>query len=166
MDIFSHALWGGVTVGRKNAKYFLWAALISIFPDAVSFGVLMIARILGLVSGPDWSSGHPNVHQIPSFVNILYNISHSLIIFGLVFLIVWFFLKKPFWPLLAWGLHILIDIPSHSSAFFPTPFLWPVSNFKINGISWGEPVVFIPNLIFLILLYSAWGISYYREKHK
>jgi hypothetical protein len=45
------------------------------------------------------------------------------------------------WILAAWGLHILIDIPTHSLALFPTPFLWPVSDFKVNGIGWDNPII-------------------------
>jgi hypothetical protein len=38
---------------------------------------------------------------------------------------------------LAWLGHILVDIPTHSKRFFPTPFLWPISDYKVDGISWG-----------------------------
>jgi membrane-bound metal-dependent hydrolase YbcI (DUF457 family) len=98
---------------------------------------------------------------IPQYVDILYNFTHSLVIFALVFLLVWFFLKKPYWLLCAWALHILIDIPSHSLAFFPTPFLWPVSNFKIDGIGWGDPIIFFPNVALLVVLYA---IFWYHKK--
>ena len=163
MDVFSHALWGGVVAGRKNKSYFWWAFGLGLFPDAASFGILMVARILGIAQGPDFSNGHPDMSQIPHFVSVLYNITHSFITFGLVFLLIWFLLKKPFWPLMAWGFHIFLDIPSHSYQFFPTPFLWPISNFEINGINWGENIVFIPNVIFLILLYLVWGISWWKK---
>lgn len=163
MDVFSHALWGGVVAGRKSKKYFWWAFGLGLFPDAASFGILMIARILGLAQGLDFSSGVPDANLVPNFVHVLYNISHSFVTFGVIFLLVWLILKKPFWPLLAWGFHILLDIPSHSFEFFPTPFLWPVSNFMINGISWGENIVFVPNVIFLILLYVVWGVSWWKK---
>lgn len=163
MDVFSHALWGGVVAGRKSKKYFWWAFGIGLFPDAASFGILMVARILGLANSLDFSNGHPDASLVPQFVHILYNFTHSFITFGLVFLLVWWLLKKPFWPLLAWGFHILLDIPSHSFEFFPTPFLWPFSNFMINGISWGENIVFVPNVIFLILLYAVWGASWWKK---
>lgn len=160
MDVISHGLWGGIAIGRKKTNYFWWAFFISMFPDISSFGVLMVVRIFGLAKDPNLSKAHLGV---PDFINVLYNISHSLFVFGLVFLIVWILYKNPFWPLLAWGLHILIDIPSHSFAFFPTPFLWPFSDFKVNGISWGEPIIFLPNLILLLSLYSVWGVNYWKN---
>jgi len=44
--------------------------------------------------------------------------------------------------------------------------LWPVSSFEINGIAWGQPIVFIPNVIFIILLYLVWGVSWWKNKNK
>ena len=163
MDIISHGLWGGAAFGRKNKRDFFLAFLFGFMPDFFSFGMLFIYRIflrLGASNPPDAILAPPHL-PVPIFVYNLYNITHSLIIFTLVFGIVWFLMKKPFWPILAWGLHILVDIPSHSFDFFPTPFLWPVSDFKINGISWGNPFIFFPNVVLLIIVY---GFLYYKKK--
>lgn len=158
MDIISHGLWGGIAVGRKNKKQFWLSFLFGILPDLFSFGILSAFTILGLSSGPDWNNGPPDMNVIPSFVSYLYNITHSLIIFALVFGLVWLIRKKPFLPLLAWGLHVLVDIPSHSFKFFPTPFLWPISDFTVNGIGWGQPAVFFPDVILLAVCYFGWWV--------
>ncbi|MCP4420866.1 MAG: hypothetical protein GY805_30010 [Chloroflexi bacterium] len=45
------------------------------------------------------------------------------------------------WPgklMAAWGLHILVDIPTHSRRQWGPRFLWPFSNFAVDGISWAE----------------------------
>jgi len=55
----------------------------------------------------------------------------------------------------AWVLHICMDIPTHGTAFFPTPFLWPVSDFHVDGMPWSTPIIFIPNVLLLAVLY-AW----------
>ena len=159
MDIFSHGLWGGIMFGRKNRRDFISVFIISLLPDIISFGPSFILMFLGLSVQPDWSGGPPPLSAIPSHVFALYNVTHSFLIFFLVFLFIWALRKKPFWPLGAWGLHILIDIPSHSFDFFPTPFLWPLSDFKINGLDWFRPVVFFPNLILLVIFYS-WFLIY------
>jgi len=159
MDIVSHGLWGGVAFGRKSKKNYWQAFLFGVMPDLLSFGIFPAADVLGLVSGPDFRHGITNQALIPQFVYVLYNITHSLLIFGLIFGLVWFIVKKPFWPLLAWGLHILIDIPTHSAEFFPTPVLWPVSDFHIDGISWGNPIIFYPDLILLAGCYLLWWIN-------
>jgi len=158
MDIVSHGLYGGVAFGRKSRKLYLWAFGFGIMPDLFSFGIFTAGNILGLVSGPDWGSGLPNPETIPQFVHILYNITHSLVVFAVVFGLVWLLRKKLFIPILAWGLHILVDIPTHSAAFFPTPFLWPISNVAIDGVNWGQPVIFYPDIAILVLAYFLWWV--------
>lgn len=166
MDIISHGLWGGGVFGRKSRKLFWLAFSFGIAPDLFSFGIFFFHRILirfGIVSGDMPQSFHPGSITLPTYVQPLYNFTHSLIIFLAIFFIVWLIKKKPFWEISAWGFHILIDIPSHSSAFFPTPFLWPVSDFHIDGISWGTPIIYIPNLVLLALLYTWF---FYSRKKK
>lgn len=121
--------------------------------------------ILGFVDRPNFGVGPHDPNSFPSIIYILYNITHSLIIFGAIFLIVWMILKKPFLPLFAWGIHIILDIFTHSFEFFPTPFLWPISNFKIDAWIWGSYWIFIPNVILLIILYS-WFFINKRRKNK
>lgn len=163
MDIISHGLWGGVVFGRKNRKTFWQALGFGILPDLLSFGLFTIADVLGMVSGPDWGKGHPDPSSIPQIIHTLYNFTHSFIVFAGVFGLVWIFRRKPFLPMFAWGLHILLDIPTHSTSFFPTPFLFPVSDFVVNGISWGQPIIFYPNITFLFLCYLFWYL-YDRKK--
>lgn len=164
MDIISHGLWGSIAVGRKNKKQFWLSFLFGILPDLFSFGIFSAFTILGLSSGPDWNNGPPDMHIIPSFVSHLYNVTHSLVIFVLVFGLVWLVRKKTFLPLLAWGLHVLVDIPSHSFKFFPTPFLWPISDFAVNGVSWGSPYIFYPNVILLAVCYVGWWVLRKKDK--
>lgn len=153
MDVISHGLWGGILVGRKNKKEFLTAFAFGVGPDVLSFGIFTAMTVLGLASGPDWSGGPPDPRLIPQYVHMLYNITHSLLVFLFVFVLVWAFRKRPFLPMLAWAFHILLDIPTHSTDFFATPFLWPISEYRINGIPWGHPYIFFPNLILLVGFY-------------
>ncbi|MCX6780078.1 MAG: hypothetical protein NT034_02775 [Candidatus Magasanikbacteria bacterium] len=121
-------------------------------PDLFSFGILTVATTLGLSPRPDWG-GHPSNASVPTYVHSLYNITHSLVIFAAIFAVVWMVRRKPFLPMLAWGLHILFDIPTHSTDFFPTPFLWPFSSFKVNGVPWSHPIIFFPEIILLAIFY-------------
>ena len=91
-------------------------------------------------------------------------ISHSLIAFSIIFILVWLLRKSIFLPLVAWGIHIIIDIPTHSIELFPTPFLWPLSNFKFDGIAWDTPVVLITNAVLLLVLYGLWFMKYRQSK--
>jgi hypothetical protein len=79
----------------------------------------------------------------------LYQYSHSLVIWAAVFIIVWIVSRRPRWELLGWALHILIDIPSHVIDFYPTPFLFPISEYRFPyGIQWS-------NMWYMIINYSA-----------
>jgi len=153
MDIISHGLWGSIAFGRKNRRSFWLAFLFGILPDFLAFAPFFITRVVGR-GGERLALGEPpNPLTIPDYVYAVYNISHSLIIFSLIFLTLWIIFRRPIWEFSAWGLHILFDIPTHSTAFFPTPFLWPVSDLQVNGHSWGDPIIFIPNVLLLATLY-------------
>lgn len=164
MDVISHGLWGGIAFGRKNKKDFWWSFGLGVMPDLLSFGIFTAMRALGLVSGPDWGNGVPSNDSIPAYVHSLYNVTHSLIVFAVVFALVTFVRRKPFWPMLAWCLHIFMDIPTHSTRFFATPFLWPISTYQVNGVPWSHPMIFFPDIILLLILY--FWIFFYKKRRK
>ncbi len=124
------------------------------------------AAVLGLSEKPDFSNGTPPESTIPQYVHYLYNVTHSFIVFLAVFFLIWLLLKRPLWELAAWGLHVLVDVPTHSYKFFPTPILWPLFDWKFNGWQWTTPTILIPNFVLLSLLY-AWYLSQpYRTKRR
>ena len=154
MDIISHGLWGGVILGRENKRNFWWSFLIGLSPDLLSFGVFTVMTILGFASGLDWSAGPPPENLVPAYVHTLYDITHSLIVFALVFFAVWLVRKKPFLPLLAWGIPVFMDIFTHSTQFFPTPFLWPLfDNIRFKGVPWSHPAIFLTDVVLLLVFY-------------
>ena len=155
MDIVSHGLWGGIAFGRKDRPSFGLACFFGVLPDLFSFGPFHVAVLLGFAERPRFSPEPPDPSLIPAYVHRLYNVTHSLVVFLAVFALLWVVCRKPIWEAFAWGLHILLDVFTHSYRFFPTPFLWPISDFKIDGWPWGMRAIFIPNVIFLALLY-AW----------
>lgn len=161
MDIISHGLYGGIAFGRRSRLSYWKAFFIGILPDLSSFGLFFFISILGISSGPDTQFGPPDPSSIPNYVHTLYDISHSFIVAFSVIGIVWLVTRKVIIELFAWPLHILIDIPTHSSEFFPTPFLWPLSDVTVNGVSWGTPYIFFSNIVLLVTLYS---VSYIRRR--
>jgi membrane-bound metal-dependent hydrolase YbcI (DUF457 family) len=164
MDFISHALWGGISFGRRSKKAFCLAAGLSVMPDFLTEGLFFILYLLGVGGMPGWEKGHPNISDYPLFAQNLYNITHSLIIFVLAFVLIWLVFRRPVWVVAAWGLHIVIDIPTHSLALFPTPFLWPISSFRVNGIGWDNPIVLGIDIVLLITGYSFWLFPRYRRK--
>lgn len=140
MDIVAHGLWGGALFYAQGRKKFLAAVLIGMAPDLLSFGIFFVThpewltlRLVGNISGP------PPLTSLPLYVFQAYNLTHSLVIWAVAFVLLWQLMKKTPWLLSAWLLHILSDIPTHASSYFPTPFLWPFSTPFVNGIPWSTP---------------------------
>jgi membrane-bound metal-dependent hydrolase YbcI (DUF457 family) len=156
MDILSHALWGGITFGRRARRAFLAAAGISLLPDALTEGLFGVLYLLGVGGMPGWGHGHPDITAFPLWAQSLYNLTHSLVVFAAAFLLIWSSARRPVWILGAWGLHILIDIPTHSLELFPTPFLWPVSNVRYDGVGWDNPAILGVNTLLIVGVYCVW----------
>lgn len=177
MDILAHGLWSGIAykVSRRKAKkllnlnkFIFWG----VFPDLFSFIALFGWFSWQLVFNGTSPSDLPMPHEVEPFPSdtififkltyTLYNLSHSLFIFAVVFVLATIIFKKPIWELNAWFIHILIDIPSHSYQFFPTPFLWPFSSYRFNGFYWGMPYFLIFNYLVIFIIY----LIFYRFKKR
>ena len=155
MDTLSHALYGKGFFGYRKYRWtsFLFGAL----PDLSSFGVYFLGQLFSNFHG--LKNGRPSIEEIPIWVVELYNISHSLITAFVLIVIVYFIKKELTWPMLAWPVHIIVDLFTHSIEFFPTPIFWPLSNYRFDGIPWSNIYVFTTNivLIFLIFFYRFRG---------
>jgi hypothetical protein len=159
MDIFAHFLWSYILFHRT--KVVGRAVLFGILPDILSWGVYSAHRILN-----GGAFGRPDMAAIPGWAFTLYGLTHSLIIFGLVCLVLWLTIKRIPIYLYAWLLHIAVDIPTHTKDFLPTPFLWPLSSFAFPGIRWSHPYFMIANYaaIILCLGYIFWKQFGRQEK--
>lgn len=147
MDTFAHGLW---TYAIFHDKKYVWpAVLFGVLPDILSFGILMAVNVF---SG-NFHKGMPRLETIPKWLFAAYNLTHSLVMFSLVFFAIFIITKNWYWPLLGWAIHILIDIPTHSTRYFPTPFLWPLSSYSFNGISWATPWFMAVNYLSLIVVF-------------
>lgn len=170
MDIFAHALWANAAATKLNDSFEAknkpkismgWSMFWGIFPDLFAFSIPTLWSLYLIITGEQSFSGisqhGPHLSQAdPTFsiATYLYQYSHSIIIFVVVFGIVWLVFKRPQLAMLGWLLHILIDIPSHSLQFFPTPFLFPVSNYRFQyGITWSNTYFMVINYSFLFLVY-------------
>ncbi len=167
MDIVSHGLWGGIAFGRASRKAFWAAFACGVLPDLLAFGPHFVGSIWNSAAGNGGAPIGPRhgLADIPAYVFHIYNVTHSLVVFLLAFLLVWFIRRRPWWPLGAWGLHVLMDIPTHSERFFPTPFLWPVSEYRVNGTPWAQPLILVPDLVLLAGLYLLY-FGIYRRRLK
>lgn len=170
MDILAHMLWAnyGARVGneklaKKNKRLINlgWVTFWGVFPDLFAFIIPFCMAFVSVILGGQSFQALRNHHGLTSGFDIasfLYQFSHSLVIWALVFTVVWILSKRPRLVLLGWLLHILIDIPSHAASFYPTPFLFPISNYRfLHGVSWGNKWYMIINysLLLIVTLYFS-----------
>ena len=149
MDTFSHTLWGKGLFGYR--KYGKWALLFGALPDLLTFGLYFIVRFI--TQGFNMEFGKPALESIPNWVFIMYDISHSWVI-AFLFIIIFLQINKEIcFPMLAWPFHILLDFPFHSKEYFPTPILWPISDYRFDGIPWSNPYIWIGNIACIIVLF-------------
>ena len=148
MDTLSHALWGKGLFGYR--KYRWYSFLFGALPDLFSFGIYFIHSIF-FSSSP--LMGRPTRSEIPEWVYSLYDISHSMVIASIIIFIAYKINKEFAFPMLAWPAHIILDFFTHSIEFFPTPILWPISDFRFDGIPWSNPIIFFTNVICIFFLF-------------
>jgi hypothetical protein len=185
MDILAHALWTNYSAKTANRKLNkgkkkvhikpLEAAAWGVFPDFFAFGIPMVMAVYKLIvnymnHGAPLPLGGRMGFMDPASLNLshnLYNYSHSLVIFLVVFIAVWAINKRPRYELLGWALHILIDIPSHAGGFFLTPFLFPLSDYHFtHGTSWANPYYMIINYSLLVIASIYFYITRSRDNLK
>lgn len=156
MDVFAHGLWSYAVFSKTKHRWL--AALFGVLPDVLSFGPHFFWEL------GNHGFGRPSLASIPGYVFAMYNFTHSLIPVSLVLLVVYLLTRKVWLPLLAWLMHVLVDIPTHTAAFFPTPFLWPFETPFVSGVSWGNPVFMALNYGSLILVYALYVFR--KEKRR
>ena len=165
MDIAAHALWAGLGVValRRHIKLSRGAAWTTI-------ALAVLPDLLQLIPVLAWStvtSGHASAWGLyalaspgteplmPPAVNLwahhLHCVPHSAVVAGSVTALLFLLLRRVWFPLLGWWSHILIDIFTHSEAYYPSPVLYPISLRGFDGIAWNTPW-------FMVLNYSVLGI--------
>jgi membrane-bound metal-dependent hydrolase YbcI (DUF457 family) len=166
MDVISHWLWGVVlTRGKMSWKV---SGPMGVLPDLVAF---IPSTIYGLIYSikPVQIDDNTVTSDLPIAWSI-YQWSHSFTIVVILFLVAWYILKAKnhenpkymAWVfVIPWFFHILLDIPGHTISFFPTPFLYPFSDFMIDGARWSEWWFFWPQAI---ILGAVWWHILKKEK--
>ncbi|MBP7006733.1 MAG: hypothetical protein KBC44_01725 [Candidatus Pacebacteria bacterium] len=185
MDILAHTLWANAGARGANAiaeqksepeetkkrKFHMhpgWTAFWGVFPDFFAFTIPFIILFYNVIFGGEDFLSFRDHHQFSGNFDIasyLYQFSHSVVIWAMIFILVWVISKRPRYELLGWLLHILIDIPSHSISFYPTPFLFPISEYRFPyGVSWANQIYMIVNYSFLAIVWSYIVIKKMRQK--
>lgn len=157
MDIVSHAGWGYAVLRGRGKKEAWIGAVCGAGPDLLAFTPSFIHHALngGLrgdrpENNPEfWRTPGPLPPEMQYVYDHYYRYSHSLVLLAAVAVVLWAAGKRSWlWFCLPYALHILMDIPTHVR--FQTPFLFPLSSWTFQGVSWSEPWIFWPNWILLI----------------
>ncbi len=133
MDLVTHCLITGICI-NFHPEVLITGSLV---PDLPFYSVYPAwarhtRKTLGNMS-QEWPPP-------PRWLETTHHAFHSVLLLSLFMFLIrlvtgeWLFIQI----FLAWGLHILIDIPTHSRKLWGPRFLWPISNFAVNGISWAE----------------------------
>ena len=149
MEIVAHGLWASAVaiLANRSSKRRIsvgWAVWWAAFPDVLAFGPSVVAGVWLRFAGaanPGSAEGHvlPHVHiGLP-----LYQAGHSLIVFLVAFAIVTLLAHRVVFEMLGWLMHIVIDIPTHSLSYYATRFLWPVSDYRVDGVAWWTPWLWV-----------------------
>jgi hypothetical protein len=157
MDVISHALWSNLMFKEARTPEQLLAIALGTAPDLLAFAPMMAVQAIKK-QRKQWKKVDENNYKeiaasIPNWVYRVYDITHSIPVWIVGFLTWWYLAGSIPWPAFAWLVHILVDIPTHTIDFFPTPFLWPLSKYRFGGISWGERWFMRTN-------YAALGVMY------
>lgn len=167
MDVFSHWLWG-MALTRKKVSWKI-SGPMGVLPDLLAFIPASIYRMTNGIK-----STRVDENSVTSDMPVaweIYQWTHSLTIVAFLYGCAYYFLKyrgnqKPAlmaWMfVLPWFFHILIDIPSHTIDFFPTPFLHPFSDFMFDGVRWSTWWVWFPQFAVLV---AIWWVILKRENH-
>lgn len=156
MDTLSHAGWGFATLHAQRSLAW-WGALAGAMPDLLFFVPSRVESVIatgwaGLAVGSEpgmWRADGPPLP--PELVEAYYRYyvkTHSLVLLALaVALLILAGRRKWAWLAVPYGLHILMDIPTHER--YQTQPFWPLSSWSFEGLTWGDPRIFWPNVILL-----------------
>src|SRR5579864_3242332 len=151
MDILAHGLYGGAIVLKKSPQLYWLGVLSGMSPDILA-GSFRLYKAGVRKALPSFLGIH---HDLPGSAYTVYHITHSFITAFCLFLVL-FLIHRDFAILsLPYAFHILCDIPFHTGRF-ATRFLYPLSNFHINGYEYAKHKwLYVPNYLVILLFYLS-----------
>jgi hypothetical protein len=147
LDTLAHAVYGatlfsraGLAGGRRGAStacgsyvadWTVWvAAGFGALPDLSSIGPSFVQMVL--------RGDAPSFHAIPPHVMLLYRLTHSLVVAGLIVLLLRRVALPLAVPALAWPVHVVMDSFSHGDGHWQTLLFYPLSEWHFHGLNWWE----------------------------
>jgi len=171
MDVVAHVLWAGaVTVLVARRRPVTRGAVVATLvlaglPDGLQH-VPVLAWILAgdgawttlLALATSLPGREPPLADIVRLASHhLHCMTHSAVVAGVTTAVLWIALRSLWLPLLGWWSHIVIDVFTHSTAFYPSPVLYPITYRGFDGIAWNEPW-FLGLNYFVLGVFFAWTV--------
>jgi hypothetical protein len=177
MDILAHGLWAGAAAVALAPGYrpkrSVWMGFVglSVVPD-LGHMLPVTGWAIAELSSADWwqyavaSPGQepPMPETVRLWAHHLHCVLHSALPASLVTALVWCLRGALWWPLLGWWLHIVIDVFTHSAAFFPSPVLYPLTSWGFDGVPWNHPAFMLANYAALALTWACLHRLYRRHR--
>lgn len=167
MDTIAHMLWA--TLGARVAARRCAVAPAAVVATTALAGLPDVVHLLPVATSVlagatppaaliDYALAVPGQEPaLPVWATLaahhLHCTFHSALIATLV---TWLVLRRygaVWFPLYGWWSHIVIDVFSHSKAYYPAPIAYPLSYWGFDGIAWNQPW-------FLAMNYSALALAY------
>ena len=143
MDPLAHATISALVALRKTRVSRALAPWIifGILPDIYLLAAIALS-LVGL-----------KAEVFDEWFALQYNVTHSLMVWGIVWLWLCLGLRQLYWPFAMYGLHIVTDMISHQH--YLTPWLWPVSGFKVSGVfEYSDPRALLVTYAILIPIWA------------
>ena len=173
MDIISHSLIGKIlSIPYKNSrKRFIGIIFFSVLADIISIPLYFYVgqiknRFLWLPQNNDWIG----LRELHPYWSLFYDIPHSFFFLLLIIIPLAIFFRIPKITIIAYLLHLLTDLFTHTGEWALKPF-YPL-NYKFEGLTdaWAWPlssmIISWLILFFIIFLFSLFFSkkSFYKKE--
>ncbi len=180
MDIVAHTLWAGAGLVLARRRWVIAPCTVVLtlalaaLPDIphllpvigwwlLSDGTFAALRAVAIAVPGQEAVLPPLVAQWSWH---LHCVMHSAVVAGAVTLGLWA-LRRTLWlPLLGWWSHIVIDVFTHSAAYYPAPVLYPFSQRGFDGLAWNTPWFLLLNYLVLAAVGLALLLSRRRGRQR
>jgi hypothetical protein len=152
MDVLAHALWAGLGVAALRRRWPIGpravaaTVALAVLPDMVQLAPLIgrsladgdVAVLHAYATARPGSE--PSMSSLAAlWTHHLHCVMHSAPVAALVTLLSWLALRRLWIPLLGWWSHIVIDVFTHSAAYYAVPVFYPFTDWGFDGLAWNTP---------------------------
>ena len=163
MDILAHGLWACVGLVWAQRRWHLKRRTViatvglAVLPDLVHLLPILAWALFGggsFAAVRAYALALPGYEPVfPTLIGLLSDhlhcVMHSAVVAGALTLLLRAMMGVWWIPLLGWWSHIVIDVFTHSSDFYPSPVFYPFTQWGFDGLAWNTPWFMVLNYALL-----------------